>query len=69
MLQENLVIGTKDQKFKPDFINQNLLDLTTKESKDQLAQSIKGHFSKNDNQNDIFEISKNITPQDIEKFF
>ena len=69
MLQENLVIGTKDQKFKPDFINQNLLDLTTKESKDKLAQSIKGHFSKNDNQNDIFEISKNITPQDIEKFF
>ena len=69
MLQENLVIGTKDQTFKPDFINQNLLDLTTKESKDKLAQSIKGHFSKNDNQNDIFEISKNITPQDIEKFF
>ena len=69
MLQENLLIGTKDQTFKPDFINQNVLDLTTKESKDQLAQSIKGHFFKNDIQNDIFEISKNITPQDIEKLF
>ena len=69
MLQENLLIGTIDQTFKPDFINQNVLDLTTKESKDQLAQSIKGHFFKNDIQNDIFEISKNITPQDIEKLF
>ena len=69
MLQENLLIGTKDQTFKPDFINQNVLDLTTKESKDQLAQSIKGQFSKNDIQNNIFEISKNITPDDIEKFF
>ena len=61
MLQGNLLIGTKDQTFKPDFINQNVLDLTTKESKDQLAQSIKGQFSNNDNQNNIFEISKNIT--------
>ena len=69
MLQENLLIGTKDQIFKPDFINQNVLDLTTKESKDQLSQNIKAHFSKNDIQNNIFEISKNITPTDIEKFF
>ena len=69
MLQDNLLIGTKDQTFKPNFIKENVLDLTTKESKDQLAQSIRGHFSKNDIQNNIFEISKNITPQDIEKFF
>ena len=36
MLQNNLLIGLKDKTFKPDFINQNILDLTSKESKNRL---------------------------------
>ena len=46
MLQDNLIIGQQDKQFKPDFVNQNLLDLTTEESKNKLSQSIKTHFSK-----------------------
>ena len=69
MLQDNLIVGQQDKQFKPDFVNQNLLDLTTEESKDKLSQCIKTHFSKNDNENNIFEISKNITPDDIKSFY
>ena len=36
-IQNNLVIGTKNQTFRPDYINQNILDLTTQESKDRLS--------------------------------
>jgi len=31
MIQNNLEICQKDQKFKPDFVNQNLMDLTSEE--------------------------------------
>ena len=69
MLQDNLIIGQQDKQFKPDFVNQNLLDLTTEESKNKLSQSIKTHFSKNDEQNNIFEVAQNITPEDIKAFY
>ena len=69
MLQDNLIIGQQDKQFKPDFVNQNLLDLTTEESKHKLSQSIKTHYSKNDEQNNIFEIAQNITPEDIKAFY
>ena len=69
MLQDNLVIAQQDKKFKPDFVNKNLLDLTTEESKAKLAKCIKDHYSNNDTQNNIFEIAKNITPTDIKSFF
>jgi len=69
MLYDNLIVGQQDKQFKPDFVNQNLLDLTTEESKDKLSQCIKTHFSKNDNENNIFEISQNITPDDIKSFY
>ena len=69
MLQDNLVIAQQDKKFKPDFVNQNLLDLTTEESKDKLSKSIKEYYSKLDNNNNIFEVSKNITPEDIKLFY
>ena len=69
MIQDNLVICQQDKEFKPDFVNKNLMDLTSEESKDQLSKSIKKHFLEHNQQNDIFEISKNITPDDIKKFF
>ena len=69
MIQNNLEICQKDQKFKPDFVNQNLMDLTSEESKDKLCENIKKHFSEKNKQNDIFEMAKNITPDDIKKFF
>ena len=69
ILQDNLVIAQQDKQFKPDFINQNLLDLTTEESKDKLSKTIKEHFSQNDNQNNIFEVAQNITPSDIKSFY
>ena len=69
MIQNNLEICQKDQKFKPDFVNQNLMDLTSEESKDKLCQSIKKHFSEKNNKNNIFEMAKNITPDDIKNFF
>ena len=68
MIQNNLEICQKDQKFKPDFVNQNLMDLTSEESKDKLCQSIKKHFSEKNNKNNIFEMAKNITPDDIKNF-
>ena len=69
MFQDNLVIAQQDKKFKPDFVNQNLLDLTTEESKDKLSKSIKEHYSKLDNNTNIFEVAKNITPADIKSFY
>ena len=60
MLQNNLIIGSKNKQFKPDFINDNILDLTTVESKESIQ--------KNDNKK-RYEISKNITQKDLENFF
>ena len=34
MIKNNLLIGQQDKTFKPDFVNENLLDLTTEESKE-----------------------------------
>ena len=69
ILQDNLVIAQQDKQYKPDFINQNLLDLTTDESKDKLCKTIKEHYSKQDNDNNIFEVAKNITSNDIKTFY
>ena len=69
ILQDNLVIAQQEKQFKPDFINQNLLDITTEESKDKLSKTIKEHFSQNDTQNNIFEVAQNITPSDIKSFY
>jgi len=33
MIQENLTIAQQDKNFKPDFVNENLLDLTKEEKK------------------------------------
>ena len=69
MLQENLIISQKRKHIRPDFININVLDLTAEENKNKLSNCIKEHFSKKNNQNNIFEISKNITPEDIKSFY
>jgi len=69
MIKDNLVIAQKDKDYKPDFVNENLLDLTSENSKEKLAQSIKEHYLKDDNENNIFEISKNITPEHIKTFY
>ena len=65
MIQDNLIIGQKDKQFKPDFVNENLLDLTKDESKELLSQNIKEHFQKKNEQFNVFEAGKNITPEDI----
>ena len=69
MIQDNLIICQQDKKFKPDFVNENLLDLTKEESKDILCQNIKDHLEKENEKYNIFEFSKNITPDDIKSFF
>ena len=69
MIQDNLIIGQQDKTYKPDFVNENLLDLTTEESKEVLCKNIKEHFQKDNEENNIFEASKNITPEDIKSFF
>ena len=69
ILQDNLIIAQQDKQYKPNFINQNLLDLTTEESKDKLSKSIKEHYSQSDTQNNLFEIASNITPEDIKSFY
>ena len=69
MIQDNLIIGQKDKQFKPDFVNENLLDLTKDESKELLSQNIKEHFQKKNEQFNVFEAGKNITPEDIKSFF
>ena len=69
ILQDNLVIAQQEKQYKPDFINQNLLDLTTDESKDKLCKTIKEHYAKNDIENNIFEVAKNVTPEDIKSFY
>ena len=69
MIKDNLVIAQKDKDYKPDFVNENLLDLTSENSKEKLAQTIKEHYQKDDHKNNIFEVSKNITPEDIKTFY
>ena len=69
MIQNNLVIGQQDKKYKPDFVNENLLDLTKDESKELLSRNIKEHFQNKNEQFNVFEAGKNITPEDIESFF
>ena len=69
MIMNNLVIYQKDEYFKPDFVNENLLDLTIKDSQEKLAATIKGHYLNDNYENNIFEISKNLTPEDIKAFY
>ena len=69
ILQENLIISQNRKQMKPDFLNINVLDLTAEENKNKLSNCIKEHFSKNNIKNNIFEISKNITPEDIKSFY
>ena len=69
MIMNNLVIAQKDKNFKPNFVNQNLLDLTSEDSIEKLADTIKGHYLKDNYENNIFEISKNLTPEDIKTFY
>ena len=57
MIQDNLVICQQDKEFKPDFVNKNLMDLTSEESKDQLSESIKKHFLEH---NQIFGLQSNL---------
>jgi len=46
MIQENLIIGQQDKTYKPDFVNENLLDLTKEDSKDTLCSIIKEQYKK-----------------------
>ena len=69
MIKDNLIIAQKDKTFKPNFVNENLLDLGNEESKDALCQNIKEHLKKENEKLNIFEVSKNITPEDIKSFF
>ena len=69
MIKDNLIICQQDKKFRPDFVNENLLDLTKEESKNLLCQNIREHFQKKDEQLNLFEASKNITSEDIKSFF
>ena len=69
MIQNNLIICQQDKKFKPDFVNENILDLTNEESKELLCKNIKEHYQKKDEKFNVFEVGKNITPEDIKSFF
>ena len=66
ILKDKLFIAQKDKQFKPDFAIENLYDLAS--SPDELVKNISKHKNNNDDTN-IFEISKAITINDIKNFF
>ena len=68
-LKENLFIFQKDKKYKPDFAEESLYDLQIKSSKDELMKCIKSSKNNKYNSNNIFEISKEISPEEIKNFF
>ena len=58
MIKDNLIIGQQDKKFTPDFVNENLLDLASEESKAILSKSIKEHYENEYNSLNLFEVAK-----------
>jgi hypothetical protein len=68
ILLNNLIITQKDKKYKPDFATQNLCDLESEFSKDELVKLIRNNKN-NNNDTNIYEISKSISRDDIKKFF
>ena len=66
ILKNNLTIAQKDKQFKPDFATENLYDLEA--TPDELVNSIKKNKVNNDEIN-IYEISKSISGNEIKNFF
>ena len=64
----NLTIKQKDKKYKPNFVKENLCDLESDIAKNELTNLIKNNKNNMGNDN-IFEISKSISADEIKKFF
>ena len=58
----------KGEKYKPNFATENLCDLELDSNQNKLIKSIKGIKNNNDDVN-LFEISKNISGNEIKNFF
>ena len=69
ILKDKLCIAQKDKIYKPDFAQENLFDLESDNSKEELKKYIKENKCKNDNSRNIYEISKEITFEDMKNFF
>ena len=67
LLEDNLILVQQNENFKPDFISENLFDLSTEESKNKLSNILKEYKNNKNCNSNIFEISKNITINDIKK--
>ena len=65
ILGDNLIVTQQNQNFKPDFINENILDLSTEESKNQLSNILREYSNKKNCNSNLFEISQNISINDI----
>ena len=68
LLEDNLILVQQNENFKPDFISENLFDLSTEESKNKLSNILKEYKNNKNCNSNIFEISKNITINDIKNF-
>ena len=67
LLGNNLILIQQNQNFKPDFLNENLFDLSTEESKNQLSNILREYKNNKNCNSNIFEISQNISIDDIKK--
>ena len=67
LLGDNLILIQQNQNFKPDFLNENLFDLSTEESKNQLSKILREYKNNKNCNSNIFEISQNISIDDIKK--
>ena len=52
MLEDNLILVQQNENFKPDFISENLFDLSTEESKNKLSNILK-EYKNNKNCNTV----------------
>ena len=64
IIKDNLILTTQNKHIIPNFISETILDLENDESKNKLTNIIRNHIKK-DLKNNIFEISQNITIDDI----
>ena len=64
IIKDNLTLVAQNKNINPDFIYENILDLSTEESKNIFAKIIKNQ-KKEDIKDNIFELSQNISIDDI----
>ena len=69
VIKDNLLIAQKDRNYKIDFVKVYLLDLTKEASQEKLAECKKAHYLNQNTEYNIYEVSKNITLEDIKTFY